>query len=120
MDSRRPAIGRIVICAAVSLLVVGTVALTGNIPSSSEARDFADDRGPLAPVLFVPLFILANSRDRVGHPRRRCRPCVGSTSTGTGRPKAPGSRSTRPAKLMAEAFHQSGGTPGVNPFPEKR
>ena len=60
MDSRRPAITRIVIYATVSAAVVGTLAVTGNIPSSSEARDFADDLGPLAPVLFVPLFVLAN------------------------------------------------------------
>jgi uncharacterized membrane protein YdjX (TVP38/TMEM64 family) len=60
MDSRRPAIRRIVIYAAVSLLLVGTLAVTGNIPSSSEARDFADELGPLAPILYVPLFVIAN------------------------------------------------------------
>jgi uncharacterized membrane protein YdjX (TVP38/TMEM64 family) len=60
MDSRRPAIARMVIYAALSLALVGTLAVTGNIPSSSEARDFADDLGPLAPVLFVPLFVVAN------------------------------------------------------------
>jgi uncharacterized membrane protein YdjX (TVP38/TMEM64 family) len=60
MDSRRPAIRRIVIYAAVSALVVGTLVLTGNIPSSQEARDFADGLGAFAPVLFVPLFVVAN------------------------------------------------------------
>jgi uncharacterized membrane protein YdjX (TVP38/TMEM64 family) len=60
MDSRRPAITRIVIYASVSAAVVGTLAVTGNIPSSSEARDFAEDLGPFAPVLFVPLFVLTN------------------------------------------------------------
>ena len=60
MDSRRPAIRRIAIYAAVSVVVVGTLALTGNIPSSEEARDFADDLGPLAPILFVPLFVVVN------------------------------------------------------------
>jgi uncharacterized membrane protein YdjX (TVP38/TMEM64 family) len=60
MDSRRPAIRRIAIYAAVTVLVVGTLAVTGNIPSSSEARDFADGLGPLAPILLVPLFVLAN------------------------------------------------------------
>jgi uncharacterized membrane protein YdjX (TVP38/TMEM64 family) len=60
MDSRRPAIIRIVIYAAVSAAVVGTLAVTGNIPSSGEARDFAEDLGPLALVLFVPLFVVAN------------------------------------------------------------
>ena len=60
MESRRPAITRIAIYAAVSLALVGTLAVTGNIPSSSEARDFGDDLGPLAAILFVPLFVLAN------------------------------------------------------------
>jgi uncharacterized membrane protein YdjX (TVP38/TMEM64 family) len=60
MDSRRPAITRIVIYASLSAVVVGTLAITGNIPSSSEARDFADKLGPLAPILYVPLFVLAN------------------------------------------------------------
>jgi uncharacterized membrane protein YdjX (TVP38/TMEM64 family) len=60
MDSRRPAIRRIVIYAAACGLLVGALAVTGNIPSSSEARDFADDLGPLAPVLYVPLFVVAN------------------------------------------------------------
>ena len=41
-------------------LLFGALALTGNIPSSSEARDFADDLGPLAPILFVPLFVVVN------------------------------------------------------------
>ena len=60
MESRRPAIVRIVIYAAVTGVVFGVVVLTGNIPSSSEARDFGEDLGPLAPLLAVPLFVLAN------------------------------------------------------------
>jgi uncharacterized membrane protein YdjX (TVP38/TMEM64 family) len=60
MDSRRPAIRRIAIYAAVTVLAVGTLAVTGNIPSSSEARDFADGLGPLALILFIPLFVVAN------------------------------------------------------------
>lgn len=60
MEPRRHAIRRIVIYAAVSVAVVGTLALTGNIPSSDEARDFVDDLGPLGPLLFVPLFVVAN------------------------------------------------------------
>jgi len=60
MDSRRPAIRRIAIYGAAWALLIGTLAVTGNIPSSSEARDFADDLGPLAPLLFVPLFVLIN------------------------------------------------------------
>jgi uncharacterized membrane protein YdjX (TVP38/TMEM64 family) len=60
MDSRRLAIARIVIYAALSLALIGTLAVTGNIPSSDEARDFADDLGPLGAILFVPLFVIAN------------------------------------------------------------
>ena len=60
MESRRPAIRRIAIYAAVTAVVFGVVALTGNIPSSDEARDFGNDLGPLAPFLYVPLFVLAN------------------------------------------------------------
>jgi uncharacterized membrane protein YdjX (TVP38/TMEM64 family) len=60
MDSRRPAIARIVIYASLSLALIGTLAVTGNIPSSGEARDFADELGPMAAVLFVPLFVIAN------------------------------------------------------------
>jgi uncharacterized membrane protein YdjX (TVP38/TMEM64 family) len=60
MEPRRLAITRIAIYAAVSLVVVGTLFLTGNIPSSDEARDFADDLGALAVILYVPLFVLAN------------------------------------------------------------
>jgi uncharacterized membrane protein YdjX (TVP38/TMEM64 family) len=60
MESRRPAIRRIVIYAAVTAVVFAYVALTGNIPSSDEARDFGNDLGPLAPFLYVPLFVLAN------------------------------------------------------------
>jgi uncharacterized membrane protein YdjX (TVP38/TMEM64 family) len=60
MDSRRPALRRIALYGAAWALLFGALALTGNIPSSSEARDFADELGPLAPVLFVPLFVVAN------------------------------------------------------------
>jgi uncharacterized membrane protein YdjX (TVP38/TMEM64 family) len=60
MDSRRPALRRLAIYAAASAVLFGTLVLTGSIPSSSEARDFADDLGPLAPILFVPLFVVAN------------------------------------------------------------
>jgi uncharacterized membrane protein YdjX (TVP38/TMEM64 family) len=60
MESRRPAIRRIAIYAAVVGVVFGVALATGNIPSSSEARDFGDELGPLAPVLYVPLFVLAN------------------------------------------------------------
>jgi uncharacterized membrane protein YdjX (TVP38/TMEM64 family) len=60
MDSRRPAIRRIAIYAAVVGVAFGVLVLTGSIPSSEEARDFGDDLGPLAPVLFVPLFVAVN------------------------------------------------------------
>ena len=60
MASRRPALRRIAIYAAVVGVAFGVLALTGNIPSSDEVRDFGDDLGPLAPVLFVPLFVAVN------------------------------------------------------------
>ena len=60
MDSRRPAIRRIALYAAAVAIVFGILAATGNIPSSDEARDFADSLGPAAPFLYVPLFVLAN------------------------------------------------------------
>jgi len=60
MEPRRVAIRRIAVYAAVSGAVVGTLVLTGNIPSSDEAGDFVDDFGALGPALFVPLFALAN------------------------------------------------------------
>ena len=60
MESRRPAIRRIAIYAAVTAIVFAVVAATGNIPSSGEARDFGNDLGPAAPFLFVPLFVVAN------------------------------------------------------------
>jgi uncharacterized membrane protein YdjX (TVP38/TMEM64 family) len=60
MDSRRPAIRRIVLYAAAVGVVFGIALATGNIPSSDEARDFGDSLGPAAPFLYVPLFVLAN------------------------------------------------------------
>jgi uncharacterized membrane protein YdjX (TVP38/TMEM64 family) len=60
MEPRRVAIRRIAIYAAVSVAVVGALALSGNIPSSDEARDFVDDFGVLGAILFVPLFVVAN------------------------------------------------------------
>jgi uncharacterized membrane protein YdjX (TVP38/TMEM64 family) len=60
MDSRRLALRRIGIFAAAVAVVFAIVAATGNIPSADEARDFGDSLGPLAPVLYVPLFVLVN------------------------------------------------------------
>jgi uncharacterized membrane protein YdjX (TVP38/TMEM64 family) len=45
---------------AVVGVAFGVLVATGNLPSSEEARDFGDGLGPLAPVLYVPLFVLAN------------------------------------------------------------
>ncbi len=60
MDSRRPAITRIALYAALVGVVFAIALATGSIPSSDEARDFGNDLGPAAPFLFVPLFVLAN------------------------------------------------------------
>jgi uncharacterized membrane protein YdjX (TVP38/TMEM64 family) len=60
MDSRRLATWRVGIYVALVLLLIGVLAVTGNIPSSDEARDFGDSLGPLAPILYVPLFVIAN------------------------------------------------------------
>ena len=60
MDSRRPAITRIVLYAAAVGVGLRHRVATGSIPSSDEARDFGDSLGPAAPFLFVPLFVLAN------------------------------------------------------------
>src|SRR3954465_12501170 len=60
MEPRRVAIRRIAIYAAFWAVVVGALALTGNIPSSNEVRDFVDDLGALGPILYVPLFVLVN------------------------------------------------------------
>jgi uncharacterized membrane protein YdjX (TVP38/TMEM64 family) len=60
MEPRRVAIRRIGIYVAAVAVVFGAVAATGNIPSSDEARDFGDGLGALAPLLYVPLFVLVN------------------------------------------------------------
>jgi uncharacterized membrane protein YdjX (TVP38/TMEM64 family) len=60
MEPRRVAIRRIGIYVAAVAVVFGIVAATGNIPSSDEARDFGDGLGALAPLLYVPLFVLVN------------------------------------------------------------
>jgi uncharacterized membrane protein YdjX (TVP38/TMEM64 family) len=60
MDSRRLATWRVGIYVALVLLLIGVLWVTGSIPSSDEARDFGDDLGPLAPILYVPLFVIAN------------------------------------------------------------
>ena len=60
MESRWPAIRRFAIYAALIGVLFAAAAITGNIPSSDEARDFADGLGAWAPFLFVPLFVLVN------------------------------------------------------------
>ena len=40
--------------------VLGTLLLTGSIPSAEEARDWADGLGNVAYVAFVPLFLVVN------------------------------------------------------------
>ena len=60
MDSRRAARLRIAVYAGAWIAIVAALALTGNIPSSDEARDFVDDIGALGPLLYVPLFVLVN------------------------------------------------------------
>jgi uncharacterized membrane protein YdjX (TVP38/TMEM64 family) len=60
MDSRRAAHLRIAVYAAAWIALVAVLAITGNIPSSDEARDFVHDLGPLGPILFVPLFVVVN------------------------------------------------------------
>src|SRR3954469_17438622 len=60
MEPRRVAIRRTVVYGAAWLAIVGALAVTGNIPSSSEARDFVDGLGALAAILYVPLFVVAN------------------------------------------------------------
>jgi uncharacterized membrane protein YdjX (TVP38/TMEM64 family) len=60
MDSRRAAHVRIAVYAATWIALVAVLAVTGNIPSSDEARDFVDDLGALGPILFVPLFVVVN------------------------------------------------------------
>jgi uncharacterized membrane protein YdjX (TVP38/TMEM64 family) len=41
-------------------IVFGVAALTGSLPTPSEARDWGDDLGSFGYVAFVPLFVLAN------------------------------------------------------------
>ena len=49
-----------VIYGAVVGIAFAALVLTGNLPSSEEAHDLVDGLGALAPVLFVPLFVVVN------------------------------------------------------------
>jgi uncharacterized membrane protein YdjX (TVP38/TMEM64 family) len=58
--SRRTVIIRLGAYGLVVGTVLGTLLLTGSIPSSEEARDWADGLGDAAYVAFVPLFVAVN------------------------------------------------------------
>lgn len=60
MDSRWPAIRRFVIYGAVVGSALALLILTDNLPTADEVRDFGEELGPFAAVLFVPLFVAAN------------------------------------------------------------
>ena len=58
--SRRVVIRRLVAYVLLVGTVLGTLALTGSIPSPDEVRDFGADLGDWAYVMFVPLFVVVN------------------------------------------------------------
>jgi uncharacterized membrane protein YdjX (TVP38/TMEM64 family) len=58
--SRRAAIRRIAIYAAVVGTIFAIALVTGSLPSPEEARDWAEDLGPAAPIAYIPLFVVAN------------------------------------------------------------
>jgi uncharacterized membrane protein YdjX (TVP38/TMEM64 family) len=60
MDSRRVALRRIAIYAAVVGTAFAVAVATGSLPSADEARDFGEELGAFAIVGYVPLFVLAN------------------------------------------------------------
>jgi uncharacterized membrane protein YdjX (TVP38/TMEM64 family) len=60
MGSRRSALWRIGIYAAVVATIFVVVAATGSLPSADEARDFGESLGGFAVAAYVPLFVLAN------------------------------------------------------------
>ena len=60
MDSRRAALLRIGLYAAVVGTAFVVVLLTTGLPSPDEARDFGESLGDWALVAYVPLFVLAN------------------------------------------------------------
>ena len=59
MASRWPAIRLLIYGAVIGAAFIALVA-TGNLPSADEARDFGDDLGWAAPILFVPIFVVVN------------------------------------------------------------
>jgi uncharacterized membrane protein YdjX (TVP38/TMEM64 family) len=58
--ARRAALIRLTAFAALLVAVFATATATGSVPSAHEIRNFGDDLGPLAPVLFVPVFVALN------------------------------------------------------------
>ena len=60
MGSRRSALRRIAIYAALVGTAFGLLARTGSLPSAGEARDFAERLGGFAVAAYVPLFVVAN------------------------------------------------------------
>jgi uncharacterized membrane protein YdjX (TVP38/TMEM64 family) len=60
MGSRRSALWRIGIYAAVVATAFVVFAATGSLPSADEARDFGEGLGGFAVAAYVPLFVLAN------------------------------------------------------------
>ncbi len=60
MDSRRAAIARIATFGAVAGTLFVAVLVTGSVPSPEEARDFGEDLGAWALLVYIPLFVLAN------------------------------------------------------------
>jgi uncharacterized membrane protein YdjX (TVP38/TMEM64 family) len=58
--SRRVVIGRLIAYVLFVGTVLGVLAVTGSIPSPDEVRDFGEDLGDWAYVMFVPLFVVVN------------------------------------------------------------
>ncbi len=57
---RRAAFIRIAAFAAVVAVAFGVVSATGSIPSAADVREWGEGLGPLAPALFVGLFVALN------------------------------------------------------------
>ncbi len=60
MSSRRSALWRLAIYAALVGTASGPLAGTGFLPSAGEARDFGERLGGLAVAAYVPLFVVAS------------------------------------------------------------
>jgi uncharacterized membrane protein YdjX (TVP38/TMEM64 family) len=60
MRSRRSALWRIGIYAAVVATIFVVVAATGSLPTADEARDFGENLDGFALAAYVPLFVIAN------------------------------------------------------------